>query len=701
MTNRRRLSLLLLFMLVFSLLPAPVSAAGYTEVSSALEMAQALADTPAQPAGLRAAQAEPTYVLVLEPVLPDACGAQRVLHYAAYSEYLLEYASPADAERACRTLKDTYGLTHCWLDTPEQGAQVLDSGASAMDATTWGADYMHLTAYKADPRAAAHYDAARPCVAIIDSGVDPDNDQLKAHSYLSYDFVNMSTALAEVTAEKTINGAKNNARGHGTRVASILDSLLPEHTRFMYLRVFDNENGSASRHNVITAIQYAVEHGADVINLSLGWEDDATHDFDFLDGALATAKEHGVTIVCAAGNSRQDVANCYPANSADTIAVSSVSRQLWFESYSNHGQMVDFCAPGSGITATALGGGTVSCTGTSFAAPHITAAVAELRILEPAAAPDRIRTMLRTYAYDLGAEGKDEYYGWGIPVLPDKFETLIHHAWDGGHTLKAATATEDGYRIVTCEICGESYTELIPATGETVETSFVDVDKEQYYAVPVAWASANGITTGTDDTHFSPGVICTRAQVVTFLWRAAGSPDPKTAKNPFTDVAKGAYYYNAILWAVENSITQGTSATTFAPDATCTRAHVVTFLYRFDKVESGASALDTTVFVSDDSMTYHHLGCALLTGSARETVLSSAVSQGCTPCSVCFTEADPLANVGSFTDVPQSAYYADPVAWALAKHITNGMTATTFAPNAGCTRAQIVTFLYRYMNGTA
>ena len=169
---------------------------------------------------------------------------------------------------------------------------------------------------------------------------------------------------------------------------------------------------------------------------------------------------------------------------------------------------------------------------------------------------------------------------------------------------------------------------------------FVDVATGSYYEDAVDWAVENGITQGTDDTHFSPDGICTRAQAVTFLWRTAGSPASKTHAMPFTDVPVGSYYYDAVLWAVENGITKGTSDTTFSPNMTCTRAQIVTFLWRSEKSPAAGTA-------------------------------------------------------NPFADVKSTAYYADAVLWAVKENITKGTTSTTFSPNADCTRAQIVTFLWR------
>lgn len=169
---------------------------------------------------------------------------------------------------------------------------------------------------------------------------------------------------------------------------------------------------------------------------------------------------------------------------------------------------------------------------------------------------------------------------------------------------------------------------------------FSDVAGGAYYNEAVRWAVKNGIASGTDAKHFSPDAACARGQAVTFLWRAAGCPAPTLAENPFADVKPTDYCYDAVLWAVQTGVAKGTSRTTFSPDAPCTRGQIVTFLYRAAGSPSG------------------------------------------------------YANSG-YTDVPETSYCAAPVAWAVALRVTSGTSAITFSPDALCTRAQIVTFLYR------
>ena len=176
--------------------------------------------------------------------------------------------------------------------------------------------------------------------------------------------------------------------------------------------------------------------------------------------------------------------------------------------------------------------------------------------------------------------------------------------------------------------------------SESVALPFTDVAEGAYYADAVVWAIQNKVTSGVSATTFAPNASCTRGQMVTFLWKAAGSPEPKSLTTAFTDVKSGAYYEKAVAWAVENKVTTGTSATTFSPDATVTRGQSVTFLWKAN---------------------------------------NSPAAEG----------------TSAFTDVAASAYYASAVNWAVEKGVTSGMSATTFAPNSDCTRAQIVTFLYR------
>ena len=223
---------------------------------------------------------------------------------------------------------------------------------------------------------------------------------------------------------------------------------------------------------------------------------------------------------------------------------------------------------------------------------------------------------------------------------------------DSGYKLGELVVTnKDGKKLELTDKGNGQYTFTMPSGKVEVAAEFVkevevspfaDVATDAYYYDAVKWAVNKGITNGVSETLFGPDQACTRAQIVTFLWRAAGSPEPKSGSS-FADVAADAYYAKAVAWAVENGITKGTSETTFHPDETCTRAQGVTFLYRALGKLAAAQA--------------------------------------------------------GFTDVAADSYYADAVNWAAENGVTNGISETLFGPDGSCTRAQIVTFLYRAYQG--
>ena len=224
---------------------------------------------------------------------------------------------------------------------------------------------------------------------------------------------------------------------------------------------------------------------------------------------------------------------------------------------------------------------------------------------------------------------------------------------DSGYVLETLTVTDKNGNELTLKDKGDGkYTFTMPAGKVEVKATFMednsmlnffyDVPNNAYFYEAVKWAVKNGITTGVGDNLFAPEQPCTRAQIVTFLWRAAGSPEPKGAASGMTDVVSGSYYEKAVAWAIENGITTGTTTSTFSPDATCTRAQAVTFLARALKAKAASAA--------------------------------------------------------EFSDVPTDSYFADAVAWAAANGVTEGIGGGLFGSDNDCTRGQIVTFLYRAYN---
>lgn len=224
---------------------------------------------------------------------------------------------------------------------------------------------------------------------------------------------------------------------------------------------------------------------------------------------------------------------------------------------------------------------------------------------------------------------------------------------DSGYVLETLTVTDKNGNELTLKDKGNGkYTFTMPRSRVTIEATFAEIEEEPdlffvdvptsaYYYDAVYWVAENGVTYGTSATTFSPDVIVSRAQMVTFLWRAHGSPAPRSSVNPFTDITSDMYYYDAVLWAVENGVTNGISATTFSPDATVTRAQAVTFQWR--------------------------------------------------------AAGSPAVSGSSFADVADSAYYAGAVSWAVANGVTNGTGGSNFSPDVGVSRAQAVTFLWRQL----
>ena len=278
--------------------------------------------------------------------------------------------------------------------------------------------------------------------------------------------------------------------------------------------------------------------------MSIGWPNAIEKGYSFLNSVLAQAYAAGVVVVAAAGNlSRSNpTANAddvYPANQAQVLTVSAVDRRRTFDdTYSASGASVDLCAPGTGVAVAALSGGMTVRSGTSFAAPHVAAAAACVQLAQPGATAARVRRTLCDYAEDLGAPGRDDQYGNGFPVLTQCF-----------------------------------HDRLCPGRR------FADMpDADAWSHAGLDYCIAAGLMHGMTPVTVAPQALATRAQVVQLLWAAAGSPKT-TGTLPFTDVAPGAWYYDAVHWAYRTGLVSGTSPTTFTPDAAITRQDFTVILY--------------------------------------------------------------------------------------------------------------------------
>lgn len=247
-----------------------------------------------------------------------------------------------------------------------------------------------------------------------------------------------------------------------------------------------------------------------------------------------------------------------------------------------------------------------------------------------------------------GVGTSEEYTGTTVHIAANKYEDQRFVRWEtvsGDVKVLDPTSEETSFIMSDRKVKIRAvYAAYINGFDEPVENVFKDIETSDYYYKPILWAAGTGVTTGTSDTTFSPKDNCTRGQIVTFLWRSEGKPEPTSTVNPFKDVKQKDYYYKAVLWAVENGITNGMTENTFAPNSVCTRGQTVTFLHR---------------------------------------------SQG---------SPESEADISKFRDVKKSEYYASAVAWAVGNNVTNGTSDSTFEPNAKCSRGQIVTFLSRSQN---
>lgn len=248
-----------------------------------------------------------------------------------------------------------------------------------------------------------------------------------------------------------------------------------------------------------------------------------------------------------------------------------------------------------------------------------------------------------TFDTNGGSNISKVYKAYGSVIkLNDYVPTYDGFEFDGWYTDEKLTDNVTSVKLTGNTTIYAKWTGKASNSTDTKDNTnpFIDVANTDYYHDAVLWAVEKGITNGTTDTTFSPDMICTRAQMVTLLWKAMGSPEPDSSFCSFTDVANNAYYYKAVLWAVENGIAAGTSATTFGPNDTVTRAQALTFMWR--------------------------------------------------------AQGKPVVNcINRFTDVTGDDYYYNAIIWAVEKNITQGSSTTTFSPSDFCTRAQIVTFLYR------
>ncbi|MBP7175688.1 MAG: S8 family serine peptidase [Thermoclostridium sp.] len=379
-------------------------------------------------------------------------------------------------------------------------------------------------------------EAERIRVAVIDTGI----------SSVAISVEN----LAEGRNYVLPNNSTEDDMGHGTAVAGIIVGnkkagvlgLCPtaELVPLVYYSKADTDIAVKGDLPMLAQIiRDAVEiYDCRIINISSG----ARVDTPTLRDAVAWAEQRGVLVVSSAGNDGDETVY-FPGAFPSVLCIGTFNESKDGPAFfSNRYKGLDLLAPGTNLNTVSPKGEAVKVNGTSFSTAWVTGLAASLLTTDPTLTPYQLRQLLCNSAKDICSEGYDVDSGWRIV---DMYGTMAQVQENRGKQLP-----------------------------------FDDVDKDAYYLNAVNWAFINGVTLGTTSSTFSPDMTCTRAQTVTFLWRAVGCPEPRITKNPFDDVAEDDYFYKSVLWAVERGITLGTSKTTFNPYEVCSEAQVITFLWR-------------------------------------------------------------------------------------------------------------------------
>ena len=367
-------------------------------------------------------------VVVYSTELSGSYGAEEKYIYEEGNETILCFDTEEHTKAAFEQIQKDYGRKNCFVD---EICSVEDMALSA----SWGGDATGMTTLKADNTAGAL--SSRVTVAVIDTGINKSHSMFKNRKILakSYNFMDHNTNI-------------NDYNGHGTHVAGIIADLTPENVQFLVLKIADPD-GSSSSLIMNLAVNYAISENVDVMNISYGFLSRSAARFTFLDKAIDRAYKSGIPVVTAAGNLVEDVAgrnvkNCYPACNNQTIAVSALDKDLKLADYSYYGTAIDFAAPGTQVTSAWIGTDSTMRveSGTSMAAPHITSALAYIKLRDKKLSVQGAYLELKKYCKDLGDKGRDDKYGYGYPDLTDLFTSQISYAeWTVSNMLKSPRIT--------------------------------------------------------------------------------------------------------------------------------------------------------------------------------------------------------------------------------------------------------------------
>ena len=421
--------------------------------------------------------------------------------------------------------------------------------------------------------------------------------------------VNAHPALAEclMQGESFVEGADaldtSDYYGHGTLVAGLIAGKdengclgAAPGVELVPLKITDGKIVAVS--TVCKAIYSGIDdYGCDVLNLSLG----IRSDYQALREAVEYAEQQGVIIVSAVGNNG-NASLYFPACYETVIGVGAVDETGTVYYHSNQNDSVFLTAPGANVKTAGRTAGYTTASGTSFAVPSVTAAVAVLRGLDHDLTPQAIRELLSQTATDKGAEGWDKCYGWGIVNI-------------GGSVLALTTEPPDPGDCPRDDTCPMS--------------AFTDLDMNAWYHDGVHWALTEGVMAGTGADSFSPNTATTRAMLVTILWRMEGAREPESTETAFTDLKEDAWYRKAVLWAFQEGLTAGTSETTFSPDDPLTREQLAVFLRRYAEYREAdvSASADLSGYTDADSVSDYALravkwavAVSLITGTSQTTL---------------------------------------------------------------------------------
>jgi len=361
-------------------------------------------------------------IIILGALIEEYPDADLVITYPEFNETILSFPTEQDTHRAYDTLVDIYGEESCFIDKKFSGVNLLmeDTGTTAgtaYTATSWGTSDMGMDTLKSTYR---EYSLSDVTVALIDTGVNTENDMFKRRTITGYN---------TMTGSDDFSDQVSGLAGHGTHVCGIVADATAPTVDLMMISPFDSEANNTES-SLLAAFQYALEHGADIINLSLGY---TSFTDSFLDAVIESAYTRNVPVVTSAGNERINVERVYPASNSRTLAISGVRQTadspgiIYDDSYSAYGELIDFAGPGTAITSAdnLPGASTTVKKGTSMAAPHITAALCWIKMIFPGYSVPQLYKKLQDYCLDLGEKGKDIYYGNGYP----RIRTLLEDAF--------------------------------------------------------------------------------------------------------------------------------------------------------------------------------------------------------------------------------------------------------------------------------